>query len=362
MHLASADDSKVKGNALYADRDFSTGQTLGRLATLKAGRIAKARALADKWSSHTEEPLENLFRAFYEANDKQLLDIMEAQDYATIQAIMTGQNNKNTAQKKSVALNKLGDFSDLDLFYSPVIPCRIVNTKLSGGAMSGFDKRSFFVHGSGTLMASQGGNPEGCTAPFGDPSAVQMILTANPLSQSTHGGKGNFQVTAHGTAMPKAVVLKYKLGTNTTNVATVKSAILAGEDIDLQVNGQLTNVTLDVMGYYYPIDKDDADRMAIAYGYINADGSKASGTENFISKQHLNSHYHITISGENYDFNKYTTIVTLLEFPTICNTAIASLNSSLDGDLLVTIRSAVGVNEGSTTTQCDFTFVTFKNQ
>ena len=350
-------------NNSLSDKDFSTEQTIGRLATLKAGRVAEVRTLADKWSSFTEESLDNLFRTFYRARDEQLLQIMDAQNYATVRAILSGQNKTIAAQKKSVVLNKLGDHINVDLVYSPVIPCRIVNTKVSGGAMSG-EKRSFFVHGTGTKLASQGGNPEGCIAPFGDPAAVQMIMTANPISPSTHGGKGDFQVTAHRTLIPKAVVLKYKLGTNTTNVATVMSAIATetGKDIDLQVNGQLTHLTLDVMGYYYPVSRNDADRLAIAYGIINADGSKASGTENFTSRQHQNSHYHIKITGEEYIYDQYTTIVTLIENPRLCNTAIPSIQTAGDGDLKITIRQMIGERAGIPTTQCKFSFVTFKNQ
>src|SRR5262245_24623832 len=53
-----------------------------------------------------------------------------------------------------------------DLVFSPVNPCRIIDTRLAGGPIAGGTQRSFVVTGSADFEA-QGGTAGGCGIPDG---------------------------------------------------------------------------------------------------------------------------------------------------------------------------------------------------
>ncbi len=349
IHQALAND----GVALTDDRDYSTEQALGRLAAEKADKVAIAREFADKWSVFTDESIDTLFQAFYNANDQQLSAIENAQDYESVRSILLGPP-PGSSGTLSKTLNKLGD-SNKDLVYSPIVPCRVVDTRKKVGAFSSGTKRAYYVWGflgpGKTNIFNQGGNKFGCVSPRGEPAAVHMVISANPVAPESNAGKGNVQVAPHGIAIPKAVLLKYELGTNITNAVTVKTAEIAGRDIDIQVNGQKTHIVIDVMGYYYKVDKNDADRLPIAFGYIKADGTKVSGTENMTSHYNSVFEYVITIPGLGTALNDVSTIVT----PN-CSSHVTVNAGKLGDKILINFR------EGSSKKKCAFQFVTFKNQ
>lgn len=90
----------------------------------------------------------------------------------------------------------------------------------------------------------------------------------------------------------------------------------------------------------------------LAFGFINANASVASGTNNFsVTWNATQSWYEIKITGVNYFYADYATTVTA-----VCNgfNGITS-TSSVSGNLIVKIGTTSNVN-----TQCPFQFVTFK--
>ena len=81
----------------------------------------------------------------------------------------------------------LGD-TGADLIYTPVAPCRIIDTRVSGagGPIPGNGTRDFVVVGA-TGFASQGGNPAGCgsiaaggTANLVDGGVTRPFATDSP--------------------------------------------------------------------------------------------------------------------------------------------------------------------------------------
>ncbi len=87
--------------------------------------------------------------------------------------------------------------------------------------------------------------------------------------------------------------------------------------------------------------------LPIAYGFVNLNGTLASGTSN-VSSAWTGTRYEITIDGEGYFFSSYATLAT----PT-CDNATMDIGS-VGGKLLITPR----VN--NVVSQCAFQFVTFK--
>src|SRR5215216_1658177 len=93
----------------------------------------------------------------------------------------------------------------------------------------------------------------------------------------------------------------------------------------------------------------------LAFGFINSDGTKASGSANVTSSyDSVAGRYVITIANHSYFFSSYTTSVTL-GGSTLCNGYTVS-TSSVSGNLLVYMRTAAGA-----TVQCNFQFSTDYN-
>ena len=92
--------------------------------------------------------------------------------------------------------------------------------------------------------------------------------------------------------------------------------------------------------------------LPIAYGFVNSDGSLASGTSNITSTtwNATTEYYEITISGESYFFSNYVTVVTLLSG----GRYTACVNSHSD-KLLVSVLDYLG-----NSAQVAFQFVTYK--
>ena len=94
--------------------------------------------------------------------------------------------------------------------------------------------------------------------------------------------------------------------------------------------------------------RPDFSRKVLAYGYINVDGTTASGSGNFTSSWDLsNSWYQIGIKGTNYYYSSFSTVVT----PS--NTAVCRTDS-VNGYLLVQCHDLIG-----DLTQANFSFITF---
>ncbi len=137
---------------------------------------------------------------------------------------------------------------DQDLLYTPVKPCRIVDTRKSGGKINAYQKRNFYVHGSAGTIRAQGGNLSGCASPLGEPLAAHInMIAVNPR------GKGNLQAFPKGAAPGAGMFINYNaIGTNLSNAGTVKTSFNTGTDITVYSQSSSTDTVIDVLGYYYP--------------------------------------------------------------------------------------------------------------
>ena len=182
------------------------------------------------------------------ANDRKLQAILNAKSYAEVQAILGGGTPDFYSADSMVDPFELGD-PDKDFVYTPVKPCRIVDTRRAGGKiLSGFS-RGYYVHGSGAQMSAQGGNAAGCTSPRGEPRAVHMDIVA-----VNSEGSGFLTVWPIGTSRPNASILNYFPGRSDpiANAFTVKTSFAVGLDIGVYAY-KATHVVADVMGYYYDV-------------------------------------------------------------------------------------------------------------
>ncbi len=228
-------------------------QRFADLEKIAATRDVVIEELVDMWFMNEPGWEEEFRSALGLANDRKLLAIRGAERYAEVQSILSGGTPDDFIDTNSGTALVLGDI-DKDFVYTPVRPCRIVDTRLAGGKIPSNTFRSFYVHGSGALIDTQGGNPDGCTAPRGEPRAVHMNIVAVGST-----ARGFLTVWPKGTAHPLSGVLNFSPTDKTdpiSNAFTVKTGFLVGEDITVYASSA-THVVADVMGYYYQVDEDD---------------------------------------------------------------------------------------------------------
>ena len=137
---------------------------------------------------------------------------------------------------------------DQGLVYTAVTPCRIVDTRNSGGIINATAQRNFHVFGTGSTISSQGGTSVGCPSPLGEPLAAHVNMTAVDPT-----GKGNLQAFPVGAGPGAGLIINYNvIGTNLANAGTVKSITGGGPDITVTSRVYSVHAVIDVLGYYYP--------------------------------------------------------------------------------------------------------------
>jgi hypothetical protein len=144
-------------------------------------------------------------------------------------------------------IDVLGYYSEEeDLLYTPVTPCRIVDTRKTGaGIIDANTQRNFRVFGG---VGSQGGNSGGCYSPGGQPRAAHInMIAVDPT------GKGNLQAFPVGAGKGAGLSVNYNaIDTNLANAGTVKTVTGSGPDITVRSNFSSAHTVIDVLGYYYP--------------------------------------------------------------------------------------------------------------
>jgi subtilisin family serine protease len=145
------------------------------------------------------------------------------------------------------AVNTIGSPNNESLTFTPVTPCRIVDTRIAGGVIPPGGLRSYDVYGDGATIGSQGGNPAGCFSPQGEPRAVHLNVASVPVA-----GQGNLRLFPFNTPTPNASVVNYRTSAqNISNAVTVKMCFQCTKDVNVQSFAGTTHVVIDVLGYYF---------------------------------------------------------------------------------------------------------------
>ena len=145
---------------------------------------------------------------------------------------------------KALTPEALGD-AGADLVYTPVTPCRIVDTRSTdAGAIIGNTTRSFDM--DGTNFSTQGGFAGSCGIPSAVARAVVMTITVTQPNAA-----GWFTAWAVGGAQPLISVLNYDTGATIANTTIVPVNPGAGADFQLY-SYATAHAIIDVMGYFAP--------------------------------------------------------------------------------------------------------------
>lgn len=154
------------------------------------------------------------------------------------------------APPQKSALN-LGD-ATADLLYTPLAPCRIIDTRLTpAGMIAAGTSRDFMVAGT-TGFDTQGGTAGGCGVPHGAMAVAVNFVAVSPQ------GVGNLKGSAFPNPIPATgSIVNYQALTPALNIANAVPFPICGldtcsADITLFANVSATHVVADVVGYYSP--------------------------------------------------------------------------------------------------------------
>ena len=234
-----------------------------------------------------------------------------------------------------LGLNALGD-TQADLVYTPVTPCRIIDTRLGGGIMAANTTRDFLV--TGTDYSAQGGSATGCGVPYGPATAAVINFVA-----VTPTGQGSLWVTPYGTPMPVASTINYTTGVNIANGVTVAicnpSAATCTRDITIRAHNSATHVAGDVQGYFQRVATGGVGTALLADSAVTAP-KIASG----VVVRSLNSQTDaVTLAGTNgLSVTQGSGTVTVTSNATATNTASSIVARDSSGDFSASSIVLVG--------------------
>ncbi|HEX6738645.1 MAG TPA: hypothetical protein VF310_10250 [Vicinamibacteria bacterium] len=227
---------------------LALGLTLAASAEDGAERLARAEAVVKRAESAS-------LREFAPAYRAQALRALAALDEEELQA------HEKRDPSQGMGLLALGD-SAAQLVYTPVAPCRIVDTRVAGGQLTPGSIRDFRVTGTSSL-AGQGGSATGCNVPFGPAtSAVINFVAVNPA------GAGNLRAWAYSTppvGPPNTSIINYtQVPGAVLNLANGMVVPLCDSDattcpnLDLRVRADVaaTHLVADVVGYFERFPKE----------------------------------------------------------------------------------------------------------
>jgi hypothetical protein len=263
----------LRAQSTSSGNDAVASALVQALADVETNRSLVIRDTVDRWRSQFRpaDPSRNiqggeaeLTAALRAAPNEKLLAASQAQTYEEALAAVRGRWRGPSAipLEPGVIPNILGDTGD-DLVFTPITPCRIVDTRVATGGWAG-------------KIGPGGAHPENWfsvnlanfTAQGGAASCPGMPTTFNPgavalnVTSTGQTGAGNLRVVACGAAVPLVSLLNYVPGTNLANAAVVSSAVgtctlgppagAGPNDIYVLSSNSASDVVIDIMGYFAP--------------------------------------------------------------------------------------------------------------
>ncbi len=171
-----------------------------------------------------------------------------------------------------------------DLVYTPLTPCRIVDTRVAGGVIPSNSSRSFTAVNS-VSFTSQGGSATNCGTLGLSASAVAMNVTV-----VTPSAAGYATVYPFGASQPFSSSVNYTAGAIVNNA--IISAIpnpLQSSDITLFTFAQ-AHYVIDIVGYFAPPEATQLDCVNTSVSNFDI----AANTVNFFNNPACPAGYRAT--------------------------------------------------------------------
>lgn len=220
-----------------------------------------------------------IFAVLSEANLQELLSGADPADVITL----TGRS-----LREELTPNALGGSTD-ELVFTPLNPCRAIDTRNAGGAFTAGEERHYNIIGPADY-SSIGGNAAGCGIPggFGGgffSSNVVRALVVNVVAASA-SGLGNFQAWPTNQTPPTASIINFGTTQNIANGLDLKTCDALcidifppftcgdpcpGGDLSFRANNSSVHLVVDVLGYFTAasLGSTGANDIAAAFNLAN---------------------------------------------------------------------------------------------
>ncbi len=244
------------GSAVRADAQASSDQRPAPAATGSIGpaqRRALIDALVEKWGPYVQATYgsdidvwhDRLTMWFMKADATNLVDALKRDTYDGAMATLIGRGAR-VSNAGDQAGARLGDTYG-DLVYTPVQPCRVVDTRLTvAGPIAAASSRNF-IGINLSSFATQGGSATDCGTLNVTATAIAINVTA-----VTPAGNGYTTVFPYNTTQPLAAALTYGTGAvvNNTVIAQIPNP-LSSFDFTVYTFAQ-SHYVVDIVGYFAP--------------------------------------------------------------------------------------------------------------
>jgi len=248
----------LQGAIATAIQPDSTGRPA---ASTAPDRQALVKEILGLWESapnpvnaRNEAQYPDLRAALKVATVDQLLDAQNARTLDDLWAVLPkGARGRSTvvplAAGRAITPLVLGDPAD-DLVFTPVTPCRIVDTR---GGVAPYTGILGPNGGNGFQVALSDYSPQGGFAgSCGIPTNPYPAAVAINVTSAGQTGTGNLRVIQSGAGVPNTSLVNYVAGVNIANAAVVRSTHLAGYDIYVYSGNSQSHAVVDIMGYFNP--------------------------------------------------------------------------------------------------------------
>ncbi len=257
--------------AVAAQKWVPIGANANAKPATPAERGALARAYVLKWGAYVQQvykvPVDvwakRMVPTFVAADASNFRRALQRNTYEGASAELGGTGRKlsddqviDTMARASLApvavrpqiiARALGSVAS-DLVYTPITPCRILDTRVAGGTIAGNFSRDFnAVVGSGGNFSSQGGSATDCGALAAGQAAAVINVTA-----VTPTGAGFATVYPFGSTRPVASSVNYTAGAIVNNTVVTKLPNpLTTKDFSIYTFAA-SDFVADIVGYYAP--------------------------------------------------------------------------------------------------------------
>jgi hypothetical protein len=142
--------------------------------------------------------------------------------------------------------------ADKDLVFTPITPCRIMDTRNPGsasGVLAAGSIRTFYANSVTNNYPNQGGNVPTCGLPFTS-NVAAVVLNFTVVSPAAGGYITAFPANVADVDKPLAATVNFAAGAVVGNNATLKISQLSADGGFKIYSSTSTHVVADVVGYY----------------------------------------------------------------------------------------------------------------
>ena len=165
-----------------------------------------------------------------------------AGDFESMNLALLGNSRVLMKPAQDATAAKLGTAGS-DLVYTPMTPCRIVDTRIAGGPIAANGSRSFVAF-TATDFTAQGGEASNCGMPANVSAVTVKVASINPAFN------GYFTVFPSNETRPLASSLNYLSGVVTSNESHFRLCRPGCPTQFTVYSLQQADVVIDVNGYF----------------------------------------------------------------------------------------------------------------